>query len=387
MKNLFVLYLFLTASLLPSFGQTGDYHLVWQDNFDQGALDQTVWTIEVNGDGGGNQELEYYRAENVTLGIDPVSGDSCLILTAKQENYGGHVCTSGRLNTKNRMSFKYGKIEARIKLPQTGNGLWPAFWMMGNDFDQVGWPKCGEIDIMEMGSNSAFSRGTQDKYFSGWFHWGETWNNHPNWGLASTSTYGLQDDFHLWTLVWDPNAISMYLDLDKYPDNKPYVTMNTYKANPVPGDAAYYFNKPFFVILNLAIGGQFTGITGNGNIGQITAFAKASDGEPKMYIDYVKVYQKGDAGESYTGPALKDPTAIKPVASQQFNVSCNAGVLSVEGNATPAKMVLYNPAGNIMMEVKGAGSANVSNLAAGLYILKIQPVSGNEEVYKIMINV
>jgi len=384
MKNLFALCLFLSVSLFPAYGQTGDYQLVWQDNFDEGALDQTAWTVEVNGNGGGNNELEYYRAENVTLGIEPVSGDSCLILTARQENYGGHVCTSGRLNTASKMYFKYGKIEARIKLPQTGNGLWPAFWMMGNNYSQpgVGWPKCGEIDIMEMGSSGAFSKGTQDKYYSGYFHWWTTsasYTGQADYGQAKTSSYGLQDDFHLWTLVWDPNTISMYLDQDKYPDESPYVSMGTAGID--------IFNLPFFVIFNLAIGGNFTGITGNANIGQITAFAKAPDGEPKMYIDYVRVYQKGDDGESYTGPALKNPTAIRQVASQQFNVSCNDGVLSVEGEATPAKMVLYNPAGSIMMQVNGASSANVSNLAAGVYILKIQPVSGNEEVYKIMINV
>jgi len=278
------------------------------------------------------------------------------------------------------MYFKYGKIEARIKLPQTGNGLWPAFWMMGNDYPQVGWPSDGEIDIMEMGSATGINNNTQDKYYSGYFHWSNN-GSQADYGKALTSSYSLQDDFHLWTLTWDPTSISMYLDLDKYPNNAPYVVMTT------SGISA--FNLPFFVIFNLAIGGNFTGITAsNVNTKPITAFAKAPDGEPKMYIDYVKVYQKGDAGESYSGPALNNPTAINPpVASQQFNVSCNAGVLSVEGDATPAKMVLYNPAGNIMMEVKGASSANVSNLAAGVYILKIQPVSGSEEVYKIMINV
>jgi len=385
MKNLFVLCLFLCISLFSSYGQTGDYHLVWQDNFDEGALDQAVWTIEVNGSGGGNQELEYYRAENVTLGIEPVSGDSCLILTARQENYGGHVCTSGRLNSANKMYFKYGKIEARIKLPLTGNGLWPAFWMMGNNYSQagVGWPKCGELDIMEMGNSGAFSKGTQDKYYSGYFHWWTVsttggYTGQADYGQAKTSSYSLQDDFHLWTLVWDPNSISMYLDLDKYPDNAPYVTMGTSGID--------IFNLPFFVIFNLAIGGNFTGITGNGNIGQITAFAKASDGEPKMYIDYVRVYQKGDAGESYAGPALKDPAAVKAVAPPKYKVSCNSGVLSVEGDVEPAGMALYSLSGSKILEVKGLSSANVSNLPAGVYILKIQTVSGNEEIYKVMIN-
>jgi len=380
MKNLFVLCFFLNVFLHSSYGQDDGYRLVWQDTFDNGTLDETVWNVEVNGNGGGNNELEYYRKENVSVGIEPVSGESCLILTAKQENYGGKVCTSGRLNTLGKMRFKYGKIEGRIKLPKTANGLWPAFWMMGDDYPQsgVGWPKCGEIDIMEMGSSIAISRGTQEKYYSGYFHW---WTSSPSYtgqadyGQAKTSSYSLQDDFHLWTLVWDPNSISMYLDLDKYPDNPPYVTMGTGSID--------IFNKPFFVILNLAIGGNFTGITGNNNIGQITAFDKADDQEPKMYIDYIKVYQKGDIDEEYNGPEL---LSIKPVDSPQFKVFCRAGELSVEGDVEPAKMALYSLAGLKMMEVKWANSADVSDLPCGIYILKIQTVSGNEEKCKIVIN-
>jgi len=382
MKNLFVLYLFLTVFLLNTYGQTDEYRLVWQDTFDGGSLDPTVWNIEVNGNGGGNNELQYYRSENVSVGVEPVSGNNCLILTAKQENYGGKVCTSGRLNTLGKMRFKYGKIESRIKLPLTGNGLWPAFWMMGDNYPQagVGWPKCGEIDIMEMGNSGAFSRGTQDRYYSGYFHWWTTspsYTGQADYGQALTSSYSLQDDFHLWTVVWDPNSIKMYLDLDKYPNENPYVSMNTGSID--------IFNKPFFVIFNLAIGGNFTGITGNANIDKVTAFGKADDGEPKMYIDYVKVYQKGDAGEEYIGPEL---VSIKetPANSPQFRVFCNAGVLSVAGDIEPAKMVLYNLAGAKMLEANHTCSVNVSDLPSGIYILKIQTNQGNEEAYKIMIN-
>jgi len=379
MKNLFVMSLFLSVFLFPSYSQTGDYHLVWQDTFDEDSVDPTVWNIELNGNGGGNNELEYYRAENLSIGIEPNSGERCLIITAKQESYEGKVCTSGRLNTMGKMRFKYGKIEGRIKLPQTANGLWPAFWMMGDDYPQagVGWPKCGEIDILEMGNSGAFSKGTQDKYYSGYFHWSNN-GNQADYGKALTSSYSLQDDFHLWTLTWDPNTISMYLDLDKYPNNSPYVSMSTGSID--------IFNKPFFVILNLAIGGNFTGITGNQNIGQVTAFNQVDDKQPKMYIDYIKVYQKGDVGEEYNGPAFVPSGIDKIIAGPQFNVSCYAGLLSVEGELTPAKMFLYNLAGQKVLEVKDAKSANVSNLPNGVYILKIQTDSVNSEVHKLIIN-
>ena len=127
-----------------------DYKLVWQDLFDSEELDESVWNIEVNGNGGGNNELQYYSGNNVSIGAEPETGKHCLILTAKKESYQGKSATSGRINSKGKKYFKYGRIEASIKLPKTANGLWPAFWMMGNDYDQVGWPKCGEIEDSRM---------------------------------------------------------------------------------------------------------------------------------------------------------------------------------------------------------------------------------------------
>ena len=120
-------------------GENDGYTLVWQDLFDGTDLDPMRWTIEVNGNGGGNNELQYYtdRTDNVCVSKDS-KGNGCLILTAKRESYLGKQFTSGRIISKNKVSFKYGKIEAAIRLPKTANGLWPAFWMMGNDFDQVG---------------------------------------------------------------------------------------------------------------------------------------------------------------------------------------------------------------------------------------------------------
>jgi beta-glucanase (GH16 family) len=273
-----------------------EYHLIWQDNFDGSKLDEkNNWSIVVGGNGGGNSELQFYQRSNIKVGKEPLSGESCLIITAKKENHLEFKCTSGRLTTQNKVSFKYGKIEARIKVPKTADGLWPAFWMLGSDYPKAVWPKCGEIDIMEMGSKKGIIAGAQDRHFSGACHWGESYNNgkYPNFGKATINPYCLQDGFHLYTLIWDRDSIKMFLDLDKYPNNEPYFAMPI-NVKDEPNNSAHYFNKQFFIVFNLAVGGTFSGIK---NIDEITAL---NDGEAKMYVDYVKVYQKGDEGEEFS---------------------------------------------------------------------------------------
>ncbi len=270
-------------------GETGGYKLVWADYFNGETLDESVWNIEINGNGNGNAELQYYSRDNVSLGTEPESGRHCLILTARKESFAGRSFTSGRINSKNKKAFRHGKVEAYIKLPETANGLWPAFWMMGNDYDQVGWPRCGEIDIMEMGNADGIRKGTQDRYFNGACHWGFYNENsqYPNYAKASTWNYSLQDGkFHLFTMIWDETDIRMYCDYDIYPDAAPYYEMGISDTN---GDWATgnYFHKDCFILFNLAVGGYFTGIL---DPSKITAFG--NENELSMYVDYVKVYQK-----------------------------------------------------------------------------------------------
>lgn len=268
------------------------YDLVWEDDFTGTTLNESQhWNIEVNGDGGGNRELQYYSRENVSVGLDPESGASCLILTARKCEMNGKNATSGRVNTRNKVCAAHGKIEARIKFPRTADGLWPAFWLLGNDYSSVGWPRCGEIDVVEMGHADGIKSATQDRYFNGACHWGVSHTDVKHYVQNATAEYDLQDgEFHLFTIEWDEQSIKMYLDRDRNPDVAPYFEAPIGdKSNPdSPG---YFFHKPFFILFNLAVGGEFTGIE---HIEDVTALA---GGEAKMYIDYVRVYRRGEEAQ------------------------------------------------------------------------------------------
>lgn len=263
-----------------------EYELVWSDEFNAAELDLTKWLIEDNGNGGGNSELQYYDARGVSMGKEPETGRDCLILTARKEDYRGRTASSGRVNTSKSYTFTHGRVEALIRLPKTADGLWPAFWLLGANYSEVGWPRCGEIDILEMGNSSGIRRGMQDRYFNGACHWGYyEGGGYPNYAKASDAPYSLQDGFHLFTLIWDESKVATYLDLHLYPDNEPYFVMNIddLSSDKSPG---HYFHHDYFIIFNLAVGGNFTGIW---DIDEITAL---SSGEASMYVDYVRVYQK-----------------------------------------------------------------------------------------------
>ena len=300
------------------------YSLVWNMDFTSATL-PACWNIEVNGDGGGNNELQYYCEKGVTLGVEPTTGKHCLILTATKEQYQGKGCTSGRVNSKGKLYYTFGKIEARIKFPRTANGLWPAFWQMGNNYDQVGWPRCGETDIIELGHQNAFNKGTQDRYFNGAMHVGSKWD--AVWSEANSVTwpYSVEDSFHIVTMIWTPTSIEMYMDKEAHPDLSPYFT-----AKLEPNDDENYnrqviFGKPNFIIANLAVGGNFPGIN---DVNKITAL---SDGPRSMYIDWIRIYQRGDAGESFMSNVPSEEIEATPTAAEMVVTDVPATKVLREG--------------------------------------------------------
>ncbi|MCD7973677.1 MAG: family 16 glycosylhydrolase [Candidatus Azobacteroides sp.] len=373
---------FLSFPGMYAHSNEDEYYLVWEDSFDGPELDEAnTWTAEISRSGGGNNELQYYIRENISIGQEPQSGESCLIITAKKENYGSKTCTSGRLNTYGKMSFKYGKLEARIKLPKTANGLWPAFWMLGNDFHTIGWPASGEIDILEMGAKAGIQAGTQDRFFNGACHWGPYWQvNNPIHDEHVTAPYSLQDDFHLFTLIWDKNAMKMYLDMDIYPDNPPYLELAIDNVDNL-NSPGHYFHKPFFVIFNVAIGGDFVGIW---NILEISALNNANNFQANMYVDYVRLYQKGDEEEELH---IAQPTGIESSSVEEtiFSLHHNpqTGELAVRGNEIPQQITIYNLMGQKVGGAENTDKINVSSLSQNMYVVELQTNSGKTEVYKV----
>jgi beta-glucanase (GH16 family) len=236
------------------------YTLIWQDEFNGPAVEASKWVCEIgNNNGWGNNELEYYtnRPENVKI------DNGNLIITAKKESYSGKDYTSARLKTQGKFSCKYGKIESRIKLPY-GQGIWPAFWMLGTNISTVGWPKCGEIDIMEMIGGS----GSRDRTVYGTAHWDN--NGHQSYGKNySTPSGKFADGYHKFAITWDAKKIVWSFD------DVEYCTLDITSA------ALSAFQENYFILLNLAIGGNWPG-----NPDSATVFPQT------MSVDYVRVYRK-----------------------------------------------------------------------------------------------
>ena len=225
------------------------------------------------------------------------------------------ISNSTTINTKNKLYYTYGKIEARIKFPNTANGLWPAFWQMGNNYDQVGWPRCGETDLIELGHQNAFGKGTQDRYFNGAMHVGASWD--AVWSDANSVTwpYSVEDTFHIVTMIWTPTSIDMYMDKDSHPELDAYFHANLEPNDDPNYDRSVIFGKPNFLIANLAVGGNFPGIY---SVNQITALA---NGARSMYIDWIRIYQRGDAGESFVSNVASEEIESEPTAVETIQTT------------------------------------------------------------------
>jgi beta-glucanase (GH16 family) len=232
--------------------------LDWSDEFDGPVLDRTKWVPETGGNGWGNDELEFYTARPENVRVD--GGN--LVIEARREDYGGRHTTSARIKTAGKVERTFGRYEARIKVPR-GQGIWPAFWLLGADVDKVGWPRCGEIDVME-------NIGREPNVVHGTLH-GPGYSGEHGIGKPSVLERGTYaDDFHVYAVEWEPREIRWYRDGILY---------HTARPDTVKGD--WVFEHPFFVILNLAVGGAWPG-----NPDATTAFPQ------QMLVDYVRVYRR-----------------------------------------------------------------------------------------------
>ncbi|MFT6868134.1 MAG: beta-glucanase (GH16 family) [Cyclobacteriaceae bacterium] len=233
--------------------------LIWQDEFSGTSLNTSNWNYETGtgSSGWGNNELQYYKQENTTV------SDGFLTIEAKRENFSGSAYTSSRLTTQNKFTVQYGRVDIRAQMPE-GQGIWPALWMLGENITTVGWPRCGEIDIMEMiGGGDG-----RDNEVHGTIHWDNNGERALFGGSRKLLSGNLSDRFHVYSIIWDANSIKWYIDDIQY-----------HGADISPAGLSEFRNK-FFFIMNIAVGGNWPG-----SPNATTLFPQ------KMNVDYLRVFQ------------------------------------------------------------------------------------------------
>ncbi|GET29846.1 family 16 glycosylhydrolase [Prolixibacter sp. SD074] len=345
MKYLFGLFLLLVWFPVEVAAQDC-VQLVWSDEFNYtGSPDPQNWSFETGAGGWGNNELQYYT--NRLSNAEVKNGN--LVITARKESYQGSDYTSARLITYNKAgSWTYGRIEARMKLPY-GQGIWPAFWMLGKSiFEGTSWPGCGELDIMEM-----IGGGDNDNTVYGTAHWDN--NGHVSYGLSYTNPAKLADDFHVYAIEWDSQKIKWYFD-----DNL-YCTLD------ITPPSLTAFHNPFFIILNIAVGGNWPG-----GPDATTVFPQT------MEVDYVRVYSGTPPNPTVTGPstATADDTvqfSTQDIPNATYTWTIPADATIVSGDGTNSISVRWgNTSGDVSVSVTtscGTYDSNKLNVA----VVKLPP--------------
>jgi beta-glucanase (GH16 family) len=315
--------------------------ITWQDEFNGGAgapIDGSKWNFDTGGSGFGNNELEYYTNSTRNVSTD---GQGHLAITARKENpsnfqcwYGTCQYTSGRILTSGKFTQKYGKFEASIKIPK-GQGMWPAFWMLGDNIGSVGWPNSGEIDIME-------NVGSQPNTVYGTVH-GPGYSGANGVGGNRNIGMALGDAFHNFAVTWSPNLIVWTIDGSEY-----------FRVTPSNVSGQWVFDHPFFIILNVAVGGNWPG-----SPNASTVFPQS------MLVDYVRVSAWNDGGtppppggnairSNFNGRCIDIPAA-NPVDSARLQM--------YDCNGTVAQKWTFNADGSVSamgkcMDARAAGTSN-----------------------------
>jgi beta-glucanase (GH16 family) len=243
----------------------GNFNITWDDEFDATNLNTNIWTFDLGGGGWGNSEQEFYTGRTNNAYV----ADGCLHIVARQEATNGYTYTSARVKSQGFFAVKYGRIEWRAQLP-AGTGCWPALWLLGTNITGLGWPGCGEIDVMENNGGNPFM-------VQGSIHSGSDATAVCNFTDGNAATNG----FHTYTVDWTTNAILFYVDGHLYEAQTSW-SSSTANAYPFP------FNQPFYLLMNLAIGGSYLGYPNATSINAGTTFPS------EMLVDYVRVYNATD---------------------------------------------------------------------------------------------
>lgn len=237
---------------------------VWSEEFDSGTVpDSDVWSYDLGDGGWGNGELQTYTHDVANVRV----AGSHLIITARKQ---GDDITSGRIKTEDKLTFKYGTVEARVQFPNMGDGLWPACWALGNRFSRIGWPACGEIILMEMGVGGAIEDRVVKRRIMSAAHW-ENNHQYETYGLTLDHPSDLDGSFHIYRMEWTPTEIKTYID-----------DLQIWSMG-ISGIAQ--FHEPHFLLLNLAVGGEHTGILDSA---AITAPFPA-----EYRVDYIRIFDNG----------------------------------------------------------------------------------------------
>lgn len=318
----------------PLFTQAQEYELVWSDEFTDSL--SSDWAYDIGGHGWGNNELQYYTNSNTTV------SDGTLKITVKKELFGTNQYTSSRIKTQGSQAWKYGRFEARIKLPKV-QGNFPAFWLLGNTFNGTNWPECGEIDIMEQVN-------TEDIIHAN-VHYDNNGYRSNSKSLATTVT-----DFHVYALEWDEKTIRFLLDGTQYHQ------INI--ENSINGTDE--FHREHFIILNYAMGGNWPGF-----VVDETALPSA------MEIDYVRVYQKNASTDVLADAAIPNQITISETYPNPFNPSTNIEINLPQSDVI--SMTVYNTLGQIVQSEPNL------RLNLGKNVVPIDGTNWNSGIYFIVV--
>ncbi len=274
------------AIAVVSIVASGSVHseVVWSDEFEGDVIDTSTWTYDVGGWGFGNGQLEFDTARPENSYVE----NGNLVIEARREDYSGNAFTSARMLTQGRFGFRYGSLEARIKVPDTADGLWPAFWLLGNNFPGIDWPGSGEIDVLEIGSSQGIAEGLQQRKINCALHFSNAVGGYSNLVAWLDASVDLNLDYHLYKISWTPTDMTFFLD------GVPYASWD------ITAGEFSEFHQPFFPILNVAVGGWDPSYTGVYSPAAVTAPFPA-----KMYVDWIRL-SSNEHTEQYSSSSIEE---------------------------------------------------------------------------------